>query len=435
MTEEILKIYGGSPLHGELTVQGAKNSALPLMAAALLCSGETVLSNVTELNDHFAASPSLNKLGRRSSVSANTVTVSQSCSDCCEIPDADMRAMRSSIMFLGPVLGRCGKCILTMPGGCELGPRPIDLHLDAMRRLGVRIRETDGKIFCSADRLIGTHIHLPFPSVGVTENVIMAAVCADGETVLSNAAREPEIVDLAAFLQNGGAKISGAGSSTVIIQGGNLPNGSAFRVMPDRIAAMTFLCAGAAAGGTICVRGVIPQHLESCLDVLDAAGCSIGICGDRIFLDRSGALRSVRYIRTMPYPGFPTDAQALLCAALAAASGTSVIEETIFECRYKHVGELLRMGADIRVSGRTAVINGVHKLHGAAVEAMDLRGGAALAVAAAGADGVTVLHGLHHIDRGYEHFAETFNMLGCRTERMLFSSSERKKPYDGRVDC
>ena len=435
MAEEILKITGGKPLRGEVTVQGAKNSALPLMAASLLCSGETVLTNVPQLTDVYAASRILNRLGCRCTVSGHTVTVQQRDTSACEIPDEDMRAMRSSIMFLGPVLGRSKACILTMPGGCELGPRPIDLHLDAMRQMGVNIREDGGKIRCTAQKLRGAVIHLPFPSVGVTENVIMAAVYADGETILKNAAREPEIRDLAQFLNQCGAEISGAGESTVIIRGGGKLHGTEYRVMPDRIAAITYLSACAAAGGAICVRGTAPQDLESCLSVLETAGCTLGVCGDRIFIDRSGPLRHVRMIRTMPYPGFPTDAQALLCAVLCTAEGTSMLEETIFESRYKHVGELMRMGADIRVSGRTAVVNGVRKLHGADVQAMDLRGGAALAAAAAGAEGETVLRGLRHLDRGYESLAETFNRLGCRAERTVFSSSELKKTASDFQKC
>lgn len=425
MTEEILKISGGRPLHGEISVQGAKNSALPLMAAALLCDGETVLTNVPQLSDVYAACRILNRLGCRSTVEGNTIRIVRESAELYEIPDSDMRAMRSSIMFLGPILGSMKRCTLTMPGGCELGPRPINLHLDAMRSMRVRIRECAGRIYCTADKLSGARIHLPIPSVGVTENVMMAAVRADGETVLTNAACEPEIVDLARFLNQCGAEIRGAGTHTVIIRGGKRLHGTEYRVMPDRIAAMSYLCAGAAAGGEICLTDAAPEDLKICLDVLEQAGCRIGVCGDRIFLDRTAPLRSISYIRTMPYPGFPTDAQALISAVLCTAKGTSMLEETIFENRFKHMGELARMGADIRVSGRTAVITGVRSLHGAEVAAMDLRGGAALAAAAAGAEGVTYLSGLQHLDRGYEHFAETFNSLGIPTERGTFSALER----------
>ncbi len=429
MTEECLQMTGGNPLRGEVTVQGAKNSALPLMAASVLCDGDTALTNVPRLTDVFAACRILNKLGCRCYIGQNCVNISQNGLTGCEIPDEDMRQMRSSVMFLGPILGKTGRCVITMPGGCELGPRPIDLHLDAMRQMGAAVTEDQGKIVCDAGkRLHGARIPLPFPSVGVTENVIMAAVLADGETVLTNAAREPEITDLANFLNRCGAQISGAGEGTVVIRGINKLQGCAYRVMPDRIAAFTWLCAGAATGGAVCVQEAEPADMESCLSVLEAAGCRLGICGSRIFLDGSGLFRRVRGIRTMPYPGFPTDAQAIVTPVLCLSRGTSVIEETIFESRYKHVGELLRMGADIRVSGRTAVITGVPKLHGAAVKAMDLRGGAALAVAAAAADGETRISGLHHIDRGYESFAEIFNNLGCRTVRCGLHCTQAENP-------
>ncbi len=425
MTEEILKISGGRPLHGEISVQGAKNSALPLMAAALLCDGETILTNVPQLSDVYAACRILNRLGCRSTVEGNTIRIVRESAELYEIPDSDMRAMRSSIMFLGPILGSMKRCTLTMPGGCELGPRPINLHLDAMRAMQVRIREVSGRIFCTAEKLSGARIHLPIPSVGVTENVMMAAVGAEGETILTNAACEPEIIDLARFLNQCGAEIYGAGTHTIRICGGKKLHGTEYRVMPDRIAAMSYLCAGAAAGGEICLTDTAPEDLKICLDILEQAGCRIGVCGDRIFLDRTAPLKRISYIRTMPYPGFPTDAQALISAVLCTAKGTSMLEETIFENRFKHMGELARMGADIRVSGKTAVITGVPSLHGAEVTAMDLRGGAALAVAAAAAEGDTYLSGLQHLDRGYEHFAETFNSLGIPTVRGIFSAMER----------
>lgn len=420
MAEEILRITGGKPLHGEVVVQGAKNSALPLMAATILCSEPVTLENVPRLTDVCAACRILNRVGCTASLREHTVCADGSgvCSP--EIPDTDMRKMRSSIMFLGPILTRLGSCILTMPGGCELGPRPIDLHLDAMRRMGAQICEENGRIVCRAQCLTGTRIALSYPSVGVTENILMAATLANGETIVTGAAREPEIVDLATFLNRCGARIEGAGESVLRIRGVKRLHGTTYRVMPDRIAAMTWLCAGASAGGTICVQDARPVDLEACLAALEATGCRIGRCPERIFLDAGAQLRPIRYLRTLPYPAFPTDAQALLMAVLCRALGTSILEETVFESRYKHVGELLRMGAEIRVSGRTAVISGGHPLHGSTVEAMDLRGGAALAVAALGAEGVTTLRGLQHLDRGYESFAEAFHNLGAETVRTTF---------------
>lgn len=418
MAEEFLRIQGGNPLHGEVTVQGAKNSALPLMAASLLCSGETVLHRVPRLTDIRTAKRILNGLGCRCRITGNTAVIDSRGLSGSEIPDSEMRKMRSSIMFLGPILARTGECVLTMPGGCELGPRPIGLHLEAMRSLGAEITEEGGRIRFRAAKLHGAKITLPVPSVGVTENVLTAAASADGETVLKNAAREPEICDLANYLNQCGAEISGAGESTVTIRGGSKLHGIGYTVMPDRIAAMTWLCACAAAGGKICVRGASPQDMDAAVSVLEAAGCRLRCCPDRICLESGGLLHGVRYIRTMPYPGFPTDDQALVCAALSSAEGTTVMEETVFESRYKYIGELLRMGADIRVSGRTAVISGVLALHGADVSAMDLRGGAALCIAASAASGETVLRGLCHIDRGYEDIETVFSSLGCSAVRV-----------------
>ena len=427
MAEDILRITGGVPLHGEITVQGAKNSVLPIMAAAILCGGETVLHRVPQLSDVYAASRILNRLGCSCLISGSTVILNAAGMHGFEIPDADMRKMRSSIVFLGSILGRCGECVLTIPGGCELGPRPIDMHLDAVRQMGVTVTEQDGKIRCRAEKLHGARITLPYPSVGVTENVLMAATAAEGETVLHNAAREPEIADLAAFLNACGARIRGAGESTLTVSGKTDLHDAEYRIMPDRIAAMTWLCAGASAGGTIVLRETQPADMESCLEALTAAGCRLGICGDRIFLESSGRLRRVRQIRTMPHPGFPTDAQPLLCAVLCRGNGTSVLEETVFESRYKYIGELLRMGADIHVSGKTAVITGKANLHGADVTAPDLRGGAALAVAAVSAEGETVLRALPHIDRGYERFAEIFHSLGGNVKRSSFTRNDTEK--------
>jgi UDP-N-acetylglucosamine 1-carboxyvinyltransferase len=431
MAEEMLRFRGGRPLRGEVTVQGAKNSALPLLAAALLCSGESILHNVPRLTDTWTACRILNRLGCRCRAAGNTVTVQGGDVGGCEIPDADMRKMRSSIMFLGPLIGLKHACILTMPGGCELGPRPIDMHLDAVRRLGAQITESGGKIHCQAARLRGAKIALSYPSVGVTENVLTVAALAEGETVLTNAAREPEIADLARFLNACGARISGAGEGTVVIEGVSQLHAAEYTVMPDRIAAMTWLCAGAAAGGELCLRGAAPGDMESCLSVLEAAGCRLGVCGDRIYLSHSGVLRCPRRLLTMPYPGFPTDAQAPVTAMLATGSGTCVVEETVFESRYKHVGGLMQMGADIRVSGRIAVVNGVRALHGADVTAPDLRGGAALGIAAAAAEGESLLRGLHHIDRGYEDFAGVFNGLGAEVRRCpILSAGGGKMPAE-----
>ncbi len=398
-----LVIQGGRRLEGEIAVQGAKNSALPIAAASLLCDGESVLKNCPRLSDVYAAGRILTNLGCRCNMHENTVTVDAQGMNRSEIPERFMSEMRSSIIFLGAILGRMGRCTLGYPGGCELGPRPIDLHLQALHRMGVKIHEENGILHCTAPNgLHGARIHLRFPSVGATENILLAAVMAKGETTVSNAAREPEIVDLANYLIACGADISGAGTGTIVIRGVKKLHGCTYRIMPDRIVAATWLAAAAEAGGELCLRHVSAADMESILDVFEEMNCRISAKEDSICFHAGAELRAVRTIKTMPYPGFPTDAQAILMAALCRANGTTVVEETIFENRFRHVDALVKMGADIRVSGHVAVINGTANLHGASVEATDLRGGAAMLVAGLCAAGETTITEIHHIDRGYD---------------------------------
>lgn len=419
MEEQRLMIDGGRRLGGELRLQGAKNSALPLLAAAALCRGETVLENCPRLSDVFAACRILTGLGCRCKMAGNVVTIENPGLSETTIADELMREMRSSIIFLGAVLGAADACTLSLPGGCVLGPRPIDMHLDALRRLGVGITDQHGIISAeAAGGLHGAKITLPFPSVGATENVLLAAVTAKGETVLHNAAREPEIADLAGFLNACGAKISGAGESTIVISGVERLHGATYAVMPDRIAAATYLSAAAATGGTICLTHCVPQDFEAVSAVLEEAGCRVYAYADRMYLHAPSVLRSVSRIRTMPYPGFPTDAQALLMAALCCARGATVFEETIFESRYKHIDDLRRMGAEIQTSGQTAVVIGVQKLYGAKVCATDLRGGAALLIAGLAAEGQTALSALHHLDRGYEQIETALEGIGAHIRRV-----------------
>ena len=306
----------------------------------------------------------------------------------------------------------------SQPGGCELGPRPIDLHLAGLRRLGAELREEGGALLCQAVSLKGCRIVLGLPSVGATENLMLAACGAEGVTVISNAAREPEIVDLQAFLNAGGARIRGAGSSTVVIEGGVPLHGCTYRVMPDRIVAATYLCAAASAGGRLFLRGAQERHLSTVTAVLREAGCEIASDAEGIFCSCKGRLRAVRPVRTAPYPGFPTDAQAVLMAAVLRGRGATVFEENLFTGRYRHVDELIRMGADIRVFGRTAVVTGREKLHGASVRCTDLRGGAALCVAALAAEGESRITETGHIDRGYEDIARDLRALGADVERI-----------------
>lgn len=415
-----LIVEGGKRLRGELKLQGSKNSSLPIMAAALLSRGECILSNCPELSDVYAASRILNCLGAKCSFSGNTAVIDPSAVNCSEIPESLMREMRSSIIFMGAMLGRTGECTVSVPGGCELGPRPIDMHLAALKRMGVDIRETGGRIVCRAlnGRAKGAKLSLSFPSVGATENIILCAVTAEGETVINNAAREPEICDLCGFLRKCGAEISGDGESRIIINGKQQLNGCEYTIMPDRIAGATYLSMAAASGGEIILTDACIPEMEPFLTVLEQTGCSIYTNSDRIFLRSGARLKAVSdRIRTMPHPGFPTDAQAVLMSALTLAEGTSVFEENIFDCRYRHTEALVKMGADIQVMGKIAVIRGVHRLHGASVEATDLRGGAAMVCAALAAEGTSEIYRISHIDRGYEKIEEAAAKLGGRIIR------------------
>lgn len=329
-----------------------------------------------------------------------------------------MREMRSSVVFLGAILGRMGQAELSMPGGCELGPRPIDLHLAALRAMGAEIQCQCGSLHCRCAHLAGREIVLSIPSVGTTENVMLAACCAEGVTVISNAAREPEIVDLAAFLCGAGADISGTGSSTIVIRGKRPLHDREHTTIADRIVAATYLSAAAAAGGWVALTGVDRRALLPVLELYRVAGCEIHTWPDRIEMHCPERLKAVRPVRTAPYPGFPTDAQPPVLAALCTAEGTSLFVETIFENRFRHGGELLRMEADVRIEGRVAIVCGVSKLHGAPVYAPDLRGGAALIVAALGAEGEREVTGLCHVDRGYSRLEEDLSGLGARICRV-----------------
>ena len=414
-------VEGGKRLRGEIELQGSKNSSLPIMAAVLLCRGECILRNCPALTDVYAASRILNCIGCRCSFSGNTAVVDPSEVKCTVIPDELMREMRSSIIFMGAMLGRCGECTVSVPGGCELGPRPIDMHLAAMRKMGVEIREDGGSILCRAanGRAKGTRLSLAFPSVGATENIILCAVTAEGETVINNAAREPEICDLCGFLRSCGAEISGDGESRIIINGKKQLSGCEYTIMPDRIAGATYLSMTAAAGGEMILNNACVPEMEPFLNVLEQTGCSIFTMENRIYLRCGPRLRAVTdRIRTMPHPGFPTDAQAVLMAALTTAEGTSVFEENIFDCRYRHTDALVKMGADIQVMGKIAVIRGVPVLHGAKVEATDLRGGAAMICAALAAEGVSEIGNISHIDRGYEKIEEAVTSLGGSIRRV-----------------
>ena len=412
-----LLIQGGNRLAGEVTIQGAKNSVLPVLAATILTGGEVELRRCPHLRDVEASIRILQALGCRAAWQGDNLAVDTSRMSGCAIPDALMREMRSSAIFLGAILARCGQAELSYPGGCELGPRPIDLHISGLRALGAEIDDTGGTLHCKAQKLTGREIVLGFPSVGATENLMLAACGAEGVTVLSNAAREPEIEDLQNFLNTCGGEVTGGGTSTVMIRGGRPLHGGTYTVIPDRIAAATYLCAAVSAGGDIFLRGAREAHLSTVTAALREAGCAITADSSGIACRCGGRLNAPRPIRTAPYPGFPTDAQAIVMAALLRCRGAAVFEENLFSSRYRHVDELARMGADIRTSGRVAVVLGVERLHGAAVQSTDLRGGAALCVAALTAEGETVVSDIAHIDRGYQSLEQDLTALGAEIRR------------------
>ncbi len=407
-------IDGPAKLGGEIKVQGAKNSTLPLLAAAVLCKGQTVLRNCPDLSDVDVSVRILEHLGCKCYREGDVLTVDSGL-NCCDIPPGLMHGMRSSIVFLGAMVARCGEARLCFPGGCELGPRPIDLHLSALEKLGVEITEAGGCLNCRAPKGIrGAYIPLSFPSVGATENVMLAAACSEGTTIISNAAREPEISDLAAYLNRCGARIYGAGESCVIIDGVGELYGSEHRVMPDRIVSATYMAAAAVTGSSLTLRDVDNTHILPMLSPFEESGCEIRQLGGALNIMAPRRLKAVKHIRTMPYPGFPTDAQPVIMSMAAVGSGTSVFVENIFENRYKHAFELQRLGANIRVEGKVAVVEGVESLVGAPVSAADLRGGAALVVAGLAAHGRTEVSGTEYIRRGYEDMVENLLDLGAK---------------------
>lgn len=422
-----LVINGSKRLTGEIEVHGSKNSVLPILAACVLSQGENIIHNCPMLSDVDAALKILVELGCKVKREEHTVCVDSSGVNGFEISDSLMREMRSSVIFLGAILGRTGKAVLSTPGGCEIGLRPIDMHISAMEQLGAEVFEEHGRLhFECKNGLHGARAILPFPSVGATENIMIASCVAKGTTVITNAAREPEISDLADFLNGCGAKIHGAGDSTIIIDGVERLTATTHTVIPDRIAASTYLLAGAITHGRVCIKEIIPAHLGALIPVLKQSGCDISVSNRWICISSPPRLSRVKTVRTMPYPGFPTDVQAPLTAMLSVADGTSVVVENIFECRYKHVSELIRLGAKINVEGRTAVIEGVPYLTGASVVSPDLRGGFALVIAGLAAKGETVISGVEHIDRGYENPEKLLSALGADVKRIKENGTEKK---------
>ncbi len=414
-----LLIKGGIPLHGEVTVGGAKNAVLPILAATLLTAEPCVIRRVPDLSDVTFMGQILTSLGARVKLEGDTLTVQAAKIQ--GVGDYDLiRKMRGSICILGPLLGRLHRARVSLPGGCVIGPRPIDLHLKGLSKLGVRVTIECGYIRASAPRLVGADVFLggrAGPTVLGTANVMMAAALADGVTLLESAACEPEVVDLANFLNAMGARITGAGSPTITINGVKELHGAEHEVIPDRIEAATYAIAAAATGGEVTLLGARADHMHAVLDKLREAGVRIERRGAALTVRRSGRLKPVD-ITTLPYAGFPTDAQAQMSVLMALTPGISIITERIFESRFMHVSELARLGADIAIEGPSAIIKGGRPLSGAPIMASDLRASAALVIAGMVAKGSTLVKRIYHLDRGYEKIDEKLRKLGARIERV-----------------
>ncbi|MEZ0535668.1 UDP-N-acetylglucosamine 1-carboxyvinyltransferase [Caldicellulosiruptoraceae bacterium PP1] len=413
-------VEGPTQLKGEIVIDGSKNSALPILTASLLAEKEVVIKNVPKINDVFLTLEILNELGCKTIFSDNSVIIVPKDNMSYEIPQQLSSKLRSSVLFIGALLGKNGNAIFyDQPGGCEIGKRPIDLHLEAFKQLCVEINQDNHMLFCKTDRIIGNEIFLQIPSVGATENIMLASVKCRGTTIIKNAAKEPEIVDLARFLIKLGAKIKGVGTDTIIIEGVEKLNGSIeHKVIPDRIIAGTYLCAVASTGGEIVINNVIPSHLDSLLNILKNAGCSIIIKNDYLHIKKIKRLNAISKITTSFFPGFPTDLQPLICSVFSLANGVTVIKETIFENRFKHISELAKMGAKIINQGDLIIINGVERLYGTNVNAKDLRGGASLLIAAMSAYGQSIINNIDYIDRGYEEIENRYNKLGAKITRV-----------------
>lgn len=406
-------INGDKRLRGEVSIFGAKNAVLPILAATVIGNNQSTIFNIPNLRDVEIMEKILITIGCTVNKVDNIMYVDSRSLNSFIIPDDLVREMRSSIILMGAMLSRCKEVVISYPGGCEIGPRPIDLHLKALKDLGVKIEESHGFLHCKSDGLKGCDIQLDYPSVGATENTILASVLAEGTTIIRNAAREPEIVDLQSYLNKCGAKVSGAGTSIINIEGVEKFNDVKYSIISDRIEAGTFMVASAITGGEIVIRNVETEYLQAITAKLKEAGALIYNDSSSIKVIGPKKVNSIEMIQTLPYPGFPTDMQAQMMALLSIANGTSIISETVFENRFKHSEELTRMGANIKIIGRVAVIKGVKELTGAKVKSKDLRGGASLVLAGLAAKGRTEVDNIHHIERGYEDLDLKLAELGA----------------------
>lgn len=419
----VLKIEGGRPLRGAVDVPGSKNACLAILSAVVLGEGTTVLHNVPNVSDVRIKAKLLERLGAKVEWHEGSLFI-----DCTNLHAGDLdpeavRAIRTSFYLLGPMLGRLGKAAIPMPGGCKIGARPVDFHLKGLALLGANIEIEDGTYVGKTDGLVGAEIYLDFPSAGATQHLMASATLAKGITTIQNAAIEPEIVELAGFLNRMGARIEGAGSSTVTIMGVPTLHGCELRVPSDRLQAGTYLLAGAITGGDVTVKDINPETQTALVNKLREAGAEVEEDVQTVRVAAPKRLKGIK-VKTMPYPGFPTDMQQPMAALLTLADGGSVVEETIYESRIGHIPELNRMGAKIRLEGRSAIITGVDRLKGTAVEASDLRAGAALVVAGLAADGETTVRNVHFVDRGYEGFEERLNSLGAKVERLPIAETD-----------
>lgn len=419
---EKLFVTGGMRLQGTVQISGSKNGALAIMAGAILAKGRTTLRNVPKIGDIFTMIDTLRALGAEIETNGNWLTIDATRLTSCEAPYELVKRMRASFCVLGPLIARLGRARVAMPGGCDIGSRPIDFHVKGIQTLGAYVDTEHGYVYAEAEKLRGAQVYLDFPSAGATQHIITAACLAQGVTTIQNAAAEPEVVDLAAYLTAMGAKIEGAGTPTVKIAGVNELRGVDYTIIPDRMEAGTFGLAAAITRGDVTIAGANEDHLEPLLSKLHEIGVRIDARGDIVRfrgVDRPLAADIV----TMPHPGFPTDMQQPMVALLSVADGTSIITENVYERRFKYINELQRMGADIKQEGRTAIVKGVRQLTGAQVTATDLRAGAALMLAALAAEGQTEIAGTEHIDRGYENFSEKLCSLGAEVYR---ADSERR---------
>jgi len=413
-----LVVHRSAPLNGEVVISGAKNSVLKLMAASIMAEDTCIIENVPNLQDVRVMAEILRALGMNVEWSKRDELTIIPAEELLTEPPYDLvQRMRASIVTMGPLLGRTGKARLAQPGGCAIGERKIDLHLKGFAALGVDVKQTHGCVEGFADKLVGDTIYLDFPSVGATENIMMAACLAEGVTEIQNAAKEPELTDLANFLNKLGANVKGAGTDTIRIKGVKRLGGTRHSVLPDRIEAGTYMVAAAVAGGDVMVKNVMPNHLKAIIAKLQEAGADVEVLDEDIHVKSTGKLQAID-IKTMPFPGFPTDMQAQFMALNAMAEGVSTMTETIFENRFMHATEFALMGADIKLEGHSAIVQGNTALEGANVKATDLRAGAALVIAALVADGPTTIHNIYHIDRGYDLFEEKLTGIGVKIERV-----------------